>query len=113
MRDVTNASATALGNSPATDGDFGSSNVVSNPAPLPKKKICCACPSTKRLRDECIVMHGEDACKKWINAHKECLRSEGFKVRFLALYIPLFTPVLVISDRFGKFVYKFINLWCV
>ncbi|BBN00839.1 hypothetical protein Mp_2g02550 [Marchantia polymorpha subsp. ruderalis] len=80
MRDVTNASATALGNSPATDGDFGSSNVVSNPAPLPKKKICCACPSTKRLRDECIVMHGEDACKKWINAHKECLRSEGFKV---------------------------------
>ncbi|MCL7026894.1 hypothetical protein MKW94_019203 [Papaver nudicaule] len=28
----------------------------------PKKKICCACPDTKKLRDECIVQHGEDAC---------------------------------------------------
>uniref|UniRef100_G3MS04 Cytochrome c oxidase copper chaperone n=1 Tax=Amblyomma maculatum TaxID=34609 RepID=G3MS04_AMBMU len=46
----------------------------------PKKKICCACPDTKRLRDECIVQHGEDACTKWIEAHKLCLRSEGFNV---------------------------------
>ncbi|KAF3339105.1 Cytochrome c oxidase copper chaperone 1 [Carex littledalei] len=46
----------------------------------PKKKICCACPDTKRLRDECIVEHGEDACTKWIEAHKQCLRSEGFNV---------------------------------
>ncbi|KAI3903941.1 hypothetical protein MKW92_047384 [Papaver armeniacum] len=46
----------------------------------PKKKICCACPETKKLRDECIVQHGEDACTKWIEAHKICLRSEGFNV---------------------------------
>ncbi|KAL6633385.1 hypothetical protein ACP70R_026056 [Stipagrostis hirtigluma subsp. patula] len=46
----------------------------------PKKKICCACPDTKRLRDECIVEHGESACAKWIEAHKRCLRAEGFKV---------------------------------
>ncbi|KAF7086465.1 hypothetical protein CFC21_089753 [Triticum aestivum] len=46
----------------------------------PKKKICCACPDTKRLRDECIVKHGESACTKWIEAHKQCLRAEGFKV---------------------------------
>ncbi|MCL7034629.1 hypothetical protein MKW94_030102 [Papaver nudicaule] len=46
----------------------------------PKKKICCACPETKKLRDECIVQHGEDACTKWIEAHKVCLRSEGFNV---------------------------------
>ncbi|XP_020587025.1 cytochrome c oxidase copper chaperone 1-like [Phalaenopsis equestris] len=46
----------------------------------PKKKICCACPETKRLRDECIVEHGESACTKWIEAHKQCLRSEGFNV---------------------------------
>ncbi|RWR92689.1 cytochrome c oxidase copper chaperone 1 [Cinnamomum micranthum f. kanehirae] len=46
----------------------------------PKKKICCACPDTKRLRDECIVQHGEGACTKWIEAHLQCLRSEGFKV---------------------------------
>lgn len=48
--------------------------------PPKKKKICCACPDTKRIRDECIVEHGEDACKKWIEAHRICLRSEGFNV---------------------------------
>ncbi|XP_077231675.1 cytochrome c oxidase copper chaperone 2-like [Tasmannia lanceolata] len=52
----------------------------STPDPKPKKKICCACPDTKRLRDECIVEHGEDACTKWIEAHRQCLRSEGFKI---------------------------------
>lgn len=46
----------------------------------PKKKICCACPDTKKLRDECIVEHGEDACAKWIEAHRQCLRAEGFNV---------------------------------
>ncbi|XP_015887346.3 cytochrome c oxidase copper chaperone 1 [Ziziphus jujuba] len=46
----------------------------------PKKKICCACPETKKLRDECIVEHGEDACAKWIEAHRKCLRAEGFNV---------------------------------
>lgn len=46
----------------------------------PKKKICCACPDTKKLRDECIVEHGESACEKWIEAHKKCLRAEGFNV---------------------------------
>lgn len=46
----------------------------------PKKKICCACPETKRLRDECIVEHGESACTKWIEAHRLCLRAEGFNV---------------------------------
>ncbi|XP_074290441.1 uncharacterized protein LOC141617157 [Silene latifolia] len=46
----------------------------------PKKKICCACPDTKKLRDECIVEHGEDACSKLIEAHKQCLRAEGFNV---------------------------------
>ncbi|KAL5059143.1 hypothetical protein RYX36_030747, partial [Vicia faba] len=45
-----------------------------------KKKICCACPDTKRIRDECIVEHGEDACGKWIEAHRLCLRAEGFNV---------------------------------
>lgn len=46
----------------------------------PKKKICCACPETKKLRDECIVLHGEDVCGKWIEAHRRCLRAEGFNV---------------------------------
>ncbi|KAG8056783.1 hypothetical protein GUJ93_ZPchr0002g26233 [Zizania palustris] len=50
------------------------------PDTKPKKKICCACPDTKKLRDECVVQHGEDACGKWIEAHRQCLRAEGFNV---------------------------------
>ncbi|XVF18839.1 hypothetical protein REPUB_Repub11eG0057300 [Reevesia pubescens] len=46
----------------------------------PKKKICCACPETKKLRDECIVEHGEEACAKWIEAHR-------IKERYLFLSI--------------------------
>jgi cytochrome c oxidase assembly protein subunit 17 len=49
-------------------------------APKPKKKICCACPDTKRPRDECIALKGEEACKDLIEAHKKCLRAEGFDV---------------------------------
>ncbi|KAF3339103.1 cytochrome c oxidase copper chaperone 1-like protein [Carex littledalei] len=64
-----NSQFTANGNSTASASDV-----------KPKKKICCACPDTKRLRDECIVEHGEDACTKWIEAHKQCLRAEGFNV---------------------------------
>nr|XP_043629565.1 cytochrome c oxidase copper chaperone 2 [Erigeron canadensis] len=54
--------------------------VTSSETTKPKKKICCACPDTKKLRDECIVEHGESACSKWIEAHRLCLRSEGFNV---------------------------------
>lgn len=48
----------------------------------PTKKICCACPETKKARDECIALHGPDSqeCKQLIEAHKECLRSEGFQI---------------------------------
>lgn len=46
----------------------------------PKKKMCCACPESKKARDECIVLNGEEACKQFIDAHKACLRSEGFNV---------------------------------
>eukprot|EP00241_Pyramimonas_parkeae_P014095 CAMPEP_0114255066 /NCGR_PEP_ID=MMETSP0058-20121206/17349_1 /TAXON_ID=36894 /ORGANISM="Pyramimonas parkeae, CCMP726" /LENGTH=66 /DNA_ID=CAMNT_0001369397 /DNA_START=88 /DNA_END=288 /DNA_ORIENTATION=+ len=46
----------------------------------PKKKICCACPETKGPRDECIAMKGEENCTALIEAHKKCLRAEGFDV---------------------------------
>ena len=52
----------------------------SEPVSKPKKKICCACPDTKKIRDDCIVEHGEAACEKWIEAHRRCLRAEGFNV---------------------------------
>mmetsp|Transcript_28082 Transcript_28082/g.48543 ORF Transcript_28082/g.48543 Transcript_28082/m.48543 type:complete len:80 (+) Transcript_28082:28-267(+) len=45
------------------------------------KKICCSCPDTKKLRDECVVMNGEENCLDLINAHKECLRAEGFTIK--------------------------------
>ncbi|VWU50458.1 cytochrome c oxidase copper chaperone, putative [Hepatocystis sp. ex Piliocolobus tephrosceles] len=46
-----------------------------------KKKICCVCLDTKKLRDECIVKHGEKKCKKYIEDHKRCLQKEGFDVQ--------------------------------
>jgi cytochrome c oxidase assembly protein subunit 17 len=45
------------------------------------KKICCSCPDTKKLRDECVVQHGEEHCADLIEAHKVCLRAEGFTVK--------------------------------
>lgn len=44
------------------------------------KKICCSCPDTRKVRDECVVLNGEEKCAKYIEAHKKCLRLEGFKV---------------------------------
>ena len=46
----------------------------------PKLKICCACPETRKPRDECVVEKGEESCGEYIEAHKVCLRSHGFKV---------------------------------
>ena len=47
------------------------------------KPICCCCPDTKKVRDECVVYKGEEDpdCKKFIEAHKLCLREEGFDVK--------------------------------
>ena len=46
------------------------------------KKICCSCPETKAARDQCIVDKGPEnlACEPLIEAHKRCLRAEGFNV---------------------------------
>jgi cytochrome c oxidase assembly protein subunit 17 len=44
------------------------------------KKICCACPDTKKIRDECVVVNGEEHCKDIIEKHKQCLRDDGFNV---------------------------------
>ena len=69
---------------------FMSETAAPTPAPAPPpvaadapkpKKICCACPDTRKLRDECMVHNGEEKCAVTIEAHKKCLRSEGFDVR--------------------------------
>ncbi|THG19186.1 hypothetical protein TEA_002278 [Camellia sinensis var. sinensis] len=71
------SSASALSGS---SKDQGPTITASGADMKPKKKMCCACPDTKKLRDECIVEHGEAACSKWIDAHLKCLRAEGFNV---------------------------------
>ncbi|EDV91944.1 cytochrome c oxidase copper chaperone [Drosophila grimshawi] len=46
----------------------------------PKCKACCACPETKRARDQCIMENGEENCTKLIEAHKKCMRDSGFNI---------------------------------
>jgi len=43
-------------------------------------KPCCACPETKRVRDECIMENGEEHCANFIEAHKKCMRDLGFNI---------------------------------
>lgn len=43
-------------------------------------KACCACPETKKLRDECTLLQGEEQCEDVIEAHKACMRRHGFQV---------------------------------
>ncbi|CEL99426.1 unnamed protein product [Vitrella brassicaformis CCMP3155] len=45
------------------------------------KKPCCVCLETKRVRDECIVLNGEERCKAFIDAHNACLKAEGFEIK--------------------------------
>ena len=47
-----------------------------------KKKLrpCCACPMTKKIRDECIFEKGEDLCIDAIRKHNICLKDLGFIV---------------------------------
>jgi len=45
-----------------------------------KLKPCCACPETKKARDACIIENGEENCKSYIEAHKECMRKMGFNI---------------------------------
>ncbi|CAF1152892.1 unnamed protein product [Adineta ricciae] len=46
----------------------------------PKCKACCACPETKRIRDECVILNGEENCSKEIEAHRACMRAAGFNI---------------------------------
>ncbi|XP_004347440.1 hypothetical protein CAOG_04693 [Capsaspora owczarzaki ATCC 30864] len=50
------------------------------PTEAKKCKPCCACPETKKPRDQCIVERGEANCQDLIAAHKECMKAHGFNV---------------------------------
>ncbi|ODN01745.1 Cytochrome c oxidase copper chaperone [Orchesella cincta] len=49
-------------------------------AKKPACKACCACPETKRVRDDCIVQFGEENCQQLIEKHRECMRQMGFNI---------------------------------
>jgi len=53
---------------------------VPQPKKKPACKACCACPETKRARDDCIVRNGEENCQGLIEAHKQCMRDMGFNI---------------------------------
>ncbi|TPX67491.1 hypothetical protein SpCBS45565_g03760 [Spizellomyces sp. 'palustris'] len=46
----------------------------------PKCKPCCACPDTRKARDECVFEHGEEKCADLIKAHQDCMRAQGFNI---------------------------------
>jgi cytochrome c oxidase assembly protein subunit 17 len=57
-------------------------NKINKQEEQPKKplKPCCACPETRKLRDECIRNKSEEDCLELIENHKECLKKLGFQV---------------------------------
>ncbi|KAL5528015.1 hypothetical protein ACEPAF_7151 [Sanghuangporus sanghuang] len=70
------------GSSPETKpaADAGPVNPL-NPQGI---KPCCACPDTKRARDECYMQNDADVanekCKALVAAHVQCMRGYGFEV---------------------------------
>lgn len=67
--------ACPVANKPATQPP-AATPVNADGSPL---KPCCACPATRKARDECILREGsEEACSSYIEQHKACLRSYGF-----------------------------------
>ncbi|KAI8593364.1 hypothetical protein BDZ88DRAFT_404429 [Geranomyces variabilis] len=49
-------------------------------AAKPKCKPCCACPDTRKARDECVFDNGEEKCADLIKAHQDCMRAQGFNI---------------------------------
>ena len=46
----------------------------------PRCKSCCACPETRKLRDECVAEKGIDSCQEFIDAHNKCMTDMGFNM---------------------------------
>ncbi|KAF9028635.1 Cytochrome c oxidase copper chaperone [Haplosporangium bisporale] len=69
---------TVTASTPATPASTGSNVVIGKDGkPL---KPCCACPETKKARDQCVFNNGEENCLDMIKAHQQCLRDLGFKI---------------------------------
>ncbi|GAA6049867.1 hypothetical protein JCM3770_004222 [Rhodotorula araucariae] len=60
-----------------------------NPRNPEGHKPCCACPETKKARDDCFLQFGSNAddsadsasrCSDIVERHRQCMRSLGFNV---------------------------------
>ncbi|KAI3388879.1 hypothetical protein SNEBB_004008 [Seison nebaliae] len=66
----------------------GSCPLMSETKPVaPPKKVdekkckpCCACPETRKIRDDCIMLNGVENCSKEIEAHRACMKKMGFNI---------------------------------
>jgi cytochrome c oxidase assembly protein subunit 17 len=63
-----------------TEKNLPSPTTADNIETKPKCKACCACPETKKIRDECVLFNGEENCSKEIEAHRACMRAAGFNI---------------------------------
>ncbi|KAF9197411.1 Cytochrome c oxidase copper chaperone [Haplosporangium sp. Z 27] len=64
---------------PIADAPSTASNVPIGKDGKPLKP-CCACPETKKARDQCVFNNGEENCLELIKSHQQCLRDLGFKI---------------------------------
>jgi cytochrome c oxidase assembly protein subunit 17 len=62
------------------DKNLSSPATVENGETKPKCKACCACPETKKIRDECVLLNGQENCSKEIEGHLACMRAAGFNI---------------------------------
>jgi cytochrome c oxidase assembly protein subunit 17 len=74
------SSANSSATSPSTNNINTVSNSSNSVSRVGNLKICCACPETRTVRDQCIIEKGPNNCNQLIEAHKICLRQAGFKV---------------------------------
>ncbi|KAH9814017.1 cytochrome C oxidase copper chaperone-domain-containing protein [Melampsora americana] len=66
----------------------GSSDPIKNPLNPEGIRPCCACPDTKRSRDDCFIRYGppdesEESsrrCADMIAAHRACMEQYGFRI---------------------------------
>ncbi|KAL1679160.1 cytochrome C oxidase copper chaperone-domain-containing protein [Schizophyllum commune] len=68
---------------PAPPAKFDPTDPKQNPLNPRGLKPCCACPQTKRARDDCFLANGAEAdekCKELVASHVACMRGLGFNI---------------------------------
>ncbi|KAL1714721.1 cytochrome C oxidase copper chaperone-domain-containing protein [Schizophyllum commune] len=68
---------------PAPPAKFDPTDPKQNPLNPQGLKPCCACPQTKRARDDCFLANGAEAdekCKELVASHVACMRGLGFNI---------------------------------